>query len=173
MRGNGKAHAFRFARMVREKLEIILDGFLWHERFGKRHPNRGTNSHILDHLHGTFSMPVHIGKEHRPGLDHLEYGKARRNTDIVTRKFGLERPDIFLQPLLERHIVGIPAQERHGRMRMPVVECRENSEARAVHDFGSERLFARNHPDACKAVPHDKHVHNLVAALTGQHHRLQ
>ena len=171
MRGYRKANAFGLARVCRKEIEVALNLFRRHERFRERHAHSSTDSHFLDDLDGAFAMPVHIGKEHRPGLDHLEKREAAGRLDVVARKLGLERPDVFLQPFLERHVVGIPAQERHGGMRVPVVERGEQGKTGTVHDLGPcGNIYARFR-NFGKAVALDKHVDNAVVAVQARKRR--
>jgi len=124
--------------------------------FGNRHANGRTNSHFLHHLHGDFTTPVHIREKDRSGLNHFKHGKARSDFDILSSELSLERPNVFLQPLLKRHIVGIASQQSHCSMRVSVVKRRDNGQAIAFNDFGIciitlgkfatdlGKLFARN-----------------------------
>ena len=96
MRGERKAHAFRFARMRRQEIEIAFNLLCCHERFRKSHAHSRTDSHFVYNLDCLFAVPVHVRKEHRPGLDHLQDGKTAGNLDIVTAELSLERPDVFL-----------------------------------------------------------------------------
>ena len=157
--------------MCSKELEIALYLFCRHERFRKSHAHRRTDTHFPDNLDGALAVPVHVGKEHRPGLYHLEERQAASRFDVVTRKLGLERPDVFLQPFLERHVVGIPAQERHGGMRMPVVERREQGKTGTVYDLGAGRNVKTRCGNPGKAVAFDKHVDHTVFAVHARKRR--
>ena len=122
--------------MRREEFKILLDSIRGHERFGKRHSDGSPDTHLFDDLHRPFAVPVHIGKEHRPRLDHFQYRKTAANFDIVTGELRFEGPDVLIEPAAQFHIVRITAQERHRRMRMAVVKSGQNGKGGTVHDFG-------------------------------------
>ena len=52
----------------------------------------------------------------------------------------LRRPDVFIQPLVQRQVVGQPAQQRHGGMRMGIDQPRHEQVAvELVVDPGAMR----------------------------------
>ena len=136
VRHHGELDAVRFKAVILQELEIFFNMFGRIQVFGNRYANRGSNSHFLHHLHGDFATPVHVRKKDGSGLDHFKHGKARSDFDILRREFRLERPDVFCKPFLERHIVGIATQKRHGGMSVAIVERRHYGKPIALDNFG-------------------------------------
>ena len=159
MRHHSKLHAIIFIAMVLQELEILLDMFRGIQIFGNRHANRCSDSHFLHDLHSDFAMPVHIRKEDRSRLDHFKHGQAGSDFDILGGQFRLERPDVFLQPFLERHVIGISTQEGHGSMSVPVIERRYNGKPLAIHHFGLIIIASRKHtPHLSKLLSRDENI---------------
>lgn len=77
-----------------------------------------------------------MSEKYGSGLDHFKHSKARPDFDILGSEFRLEGPNVFRQPFLERHIVGIASQKGHGGMRMAVIKRRYKGQAIALDNFG-------------------------------------
>ena len=118
----GKLYPFRFAGVSCQKIKIRLEPFRRNQHIGDGDTDACPNSHLFDHLHGLFSVPVHVRKEYRAGLDHLQHCKAAPDFDVPVRKLCLEGPNVFVQPLGKFHIVGVTPQKAHGRMGVAIVK---------------------------------------------------
>ena len=75
-------------------------------------------------------MPVHVIESRRARPDHLETRQFRAPVDILIGQFRFKGPDMLLQPCLERDVVRIPPEERHGGVGV------------RVHKAGHERFVA-------------------------------
>ena len=67
-------------------------------------------------------VKVHVVAERGASLDHLKAGEAGTPIDILFGELGLAGPDGSAEPLVQLEVLGGPAQEGHGRMRVGVDE---------------------------------------------------
>src|SRR3989442_374123 len=61
----------------------------------------------------------------RTPFDHLEARELRAPVDVLRLDLRLPRPDRFLEPVLQREIVGVAPQEGHRRVRVGVHKPRD------------------------------------------------
>ena len=66
--------------------------------------------------------PVHVPAPRRAGPDHLEAREPGAPVDVLPGELGFRRPDPGLEPLHQREVVAVPAQQRHRRVAVPVHE---------------------------------------------------
>jgi len=71
-----------------------------------------------------------------PDPDHLHDAECRACFDVVGRELGLHRPDVFLEPRVERLIVGVAAEQRHRDVRVRVDESGDHERPRSVQRLG-------------------------------------
>ena len=80
------------------------------------------------------SREVHVRVAYDAIAQHLRLGEHRAPVVVLALHvhLALERPDRLVEPLLQRLVFGVPAQKRHGRVRVCVVEGGHEELARAV-----------------------------------------
>ena len=83
---------------------------------------------------------VHIGKAGCAALKHFDNAQHRTPIDVVGIHFVLDRPDFILQPVHERHIVSIAAQQRHRYVAMSINHAGRCQLPLAVDDFVSSKV---------------------------------
>ena len=83
---------------------------------------------------------VHIGKAGSAALEHFDNAQHCTPIDVVRIHFVLDRPDFILQPVHERHIVSIAAQQRHRYVTMSINHAGRCQLALAVDDFVSSKV---------------------------------
>lgn len=72
---------------------------------------------------------VYVMERNGAGFDHPEAGKPRSPVDIVPGEVGLQRPDLFGEPLLQGHVIGIATEQGHGGMGMGIDKTGEQNPA--------------------------------------------
>jgi len=77
---------------------------------------------------------VHVMERSGAGFDHLEAGKPRSPVDIVPGKVGFQRPDLFGEPLLQGHVIGVASEQGHGSMGMGIDKTGEENPAFSFDD---------------------------------------
>ena len=83
---------------------------------------------------------VHVGKTGSTALQHFYDAQHCTPVDVVSIHLVLNRPDFVLQPVHERHIVGIAAQQRHRNVAVGVDHTGSSQLALAVHDFVGSKV---------------------------------
>ena len=77
----------------------------------------------LDHaLAALVVEEVHVAEAHAAKARHLGYGEVGRRAGRRSRDAPLEREHARVEPVLEGEVLGVAAQERHGGVRVGVVE---------------------------------------------------
>ena len=122
----------------------------------QRDAHATTDPHAVQYLPGLLRVPIHIIEKDRTRLDHLQHGQLATDTDIVRRHLRLERPNVLIEPREELHVVGIAAQERHGRMRVHIVERRHDRHV--LHQVRMEDLI----PGFRLDIPADAREHTML-----------
>ena len=116
----------------------LLDELAFHvlNRLGMAFHNgnayAGPHSGVAHGLDGLLYAEVHIVEEAAAAGYHFLNGKTASGGDVRVAQLVFVRPYIVLQPLLQRHIVRIAAQQRHSRVGVGVEEGREYGEAGCV-----------------------------------------
>ena len=89
--------------------------------------------HGLSHL---VAEEIHIG--HGGGAEAQRFGDGQesRRLDAASVQLILRGEDVFVQPLVQLHVVGIAAHGRHGQMGVAVDEAGHQHHALAVDDLG-------------------------------------
>ena len=85
-------------------------------------PDRRTQSAVDDGPRDGRGMPVHVPEPDGAAADHLEAGEAGSPVDVVGVEAGLRGPDLLFEPLHEREVAAVAAEQRHGRVGVPVHE---------------------------------------------------
>ena len=87
----------------------------------------------LKHRTGTLlGRVVHVRKADYAEARHLGTGEHRAPIAIFGGHFGLEGEALLLEPTLQRQVLGVTAQKRHGGMGMGVVERGHEQTSRAI-----------------------------------------
>ena len=93
----------------------------------------GAHTRLVDAVYRLLYVEVHVGKEGASGREHLSRRDIAPAPYVVGREPVLVRPDMVFEPLLEREVVGISAQQGHRSMRMGVEERGDYRKSRGVH----------------------------------------
>ena len=91
-----------------------------------------TETHLLDGLGRGVELVIHVEEGRRTAAEHLHAGQLGAPIDVLVRQLRLIRPDGLLEPLHERHVVAVAAEECHGGMRVGVDESGDEGLAAAV-----------------------------------------
>ena len=115
----------------------------------------------LEHRTGTLlGRVVHVRKTDHAEARHLGAGEHRAPIAILGGHFGLEGEALLLEPTLQRQVLGVTAQKRHGSMGMGVVERGHEQTSRAIVGLaeGGSHIGRRRHRadigDSAVAHPH-------------------
>ena len=65
-----------------------------------------------------------------PGRDHLQAGEPRAPVDVLGARAALGRPDVALEPLHQRQVVGVAAKQGHRRVGVAVDQARDERQRR-------------------------------------------
>ena len=119
-------------------------------------PHQGAQPRLIGGPGRAAPVPVHVIEERHPATDHLQARQAGADIDILLGQACLQRPDFRLQPLMQKHVIGIPAQQRHGGVGMGIEQRRQHDHAAAIQATRPTHLQPR--PDAGNAVIFDQDV---------------
>ncbi len=114
---------------------------------------------------GRLEVVVHVVEAGDAPADHLHDPQHRAPVDVLLLQLHLQRPDALLQPGLQRHVVGVAAQQRHRTVRVRVDEAGHRH-----HAFGVDRLVSRHLPWGLIGRPQSRYVSSLDEEVgAGQH----
>jgi hypothetical protein len=96
-------------------------------------PDQGAHAGLVDGLGTGVREEIHVVEAGRAATDHLRHGQihaieAELARDV--RAFGW--PDVVLQPVHQRQVVGQPAQQGHRRMRVDIDQSRQHGVLRQI-----------------------------------------
>ena len=86
-------------------------------------------------LGGLIHEEIVVGHGGHAGLDHLGEAEKHAPVDILLLQVALQRPHVFVEPLVERHILGEPPENHHRHMRMTVDQPRHHQPAAGINDL--------------------------------------
>ncbi len=101
----------------------------------QRRADRGSDAGVGDGTRHRARLPVHVPEPDGPGPDHLHAGQAGAPVDVLGGQLRLGRPDVTLQPLHQRQVVGVAAEEGHRRVRVAVDESGHDRGPAPVEDL--------------------------------------
>ena len=107
---------------------------------------------------GRLRRCVHIEEAGRTALDHLHTAEQSTDIDILFRHVRLHGPDVILQPRLQRQVIAIPSEERHGTVCVSVAESWHDRLVTAVED---DRIFIDREQvrtDLVDTIVHDQEI---------------
>lgn len=87
---------------------------------------------VFDRLCHSGDTEVHVIEERGTRSQHLAAGLQGSLIHQFIGQFLLGRPDIVVEPHIQRLVVAKATEEGHGCMRMHVAQSRENGEARGL-----------------------------------------
>ena len=87
-----------------------------------------------------FHEGVHICKAGSTALQHFYDAQHSAPVDVVGIHLVLNRPDFVLQPIHERHVIGIAAQQCHRNVAMGVDHTGGSQLALAVYNFVGSKV---------------------------------
>ena len=140
MRRQGKRHQ----RVVAPRIphgkalgEIVLGiGGVGRGKFEDRHAQHGPNAGIAGRFGGSAGKEVHVVEAGDAPAQHFPRRQTRAVADEVGRdELALGGPDALVQPTHQRQVVGVPAQQGHGRVRMEIDQTRHEDLSGQVHVF--------------------------------------
>jgi hypothetical protein len=120
---------------------------------------------VLHRPRGRCMLPVHVPEPDRPRASHLQARKPRAPVDVLALEPVLGGPDVLLEPLHQRQVVGVAPEQRHRRMRVRVDQPRDQRQPGGV-----DHLVARLRLDASPELldhPVDRPQPDLVAVEPG------
>ena len=86
---------------------------------------------LRDLLH---AWSVHVGERCRPRADHLDRRQRRAPINIGALHLRLDWPDMIIEPIHQRKVVGITPQQRHRRMGVRIDQSRRRKFVPTVND---------------------------------------
>jgi hypothetical protein len=87
---------------------------------------RGPHARNQSSAPGGIGEEIHVVEARHAAAQHFSAGEQSPVVDELCRsQAGFHRPDVILQPVHEGAIVGYPAHQRHGGMRMQIDEARD------------------------------------------------
>ena len=144
-------------------------------------PDGGAHAHFDGGADRLLLMPVHIREEHGTGPDHFEDGQPGAVVDVLRREPGFRGPDVVVEPGEELHVVGVAAQQRHGRVGVDVEEgwhCGQAAAAvehpvRRVCDAGGDLKDAVSFNQNVAVFAFEQDVFEQKSGIHDSAHRLQ
>ncbi len=120
-------------------------------------PDAGAQADFAGHRGGGVGEEIHIVEAGGAAADHLGGGQAHAiGAEGVADVGALGRPDMVLQPVHQRQVVGQPAQQAHRRMRVRVDQARRHGVMRQFQYLARleclPRELRRQHLDDAPAV---------------------
>ena len=119
--------------------------------------------HLRQHLGGVGAEEVHVGRGGDPREELLGRGQPGAEAyDLGGHEAPFRRPDVVLEPLLQRDVVGDAAQQGHGQVGVGVDQARHHQAAAGVDDLAGrcepEELLCGAHRDDEAVVDGDRSV---------------
>ena len=101
---------------------------------GEQHAgDAGADAAVQHGTGGGLEVVIHVVKAGDAPADHLRDSEHRAPVDVIFLELHLEGPDALLEPGHERHIVRVPAQERHGAVGVRVYHAGHRHHAVGVN----------------------------------------
>ena len=128
---------------------------------------RGAHAGFLTGFGNLIHKEIHVGKRRGAGCQHFGNRQLSAPVYVFRDQFGFGRPNFLLQPVEQRHVVRITAEQRHRRMRVRIDKSRCRKAVAAINDF--IRLPARR----ARPAKQDFAVFNADIAANGFTGRIQ
>ena len=100
----------------------------------QRRTDHRPQSGVANRPRGLGLLPVHVPEADRPRARHLQAGEPRAPVDVLALQPPFGRPDVLAQPLHQRQVVGVAAEQGHRRVGVGVDRARDQRPPAAVED---------------------------------------